>query len=66
MRKAGPGLKTAQGTDDKHWEAKKMTGDRSSMNFWGLEQGPLLESVWCDEGEEGQNISQRHEGRGER
>lgn len=30
------------------------------MNFWGLEQEPLLESVWCVEVEEGQNISQWH------
>ena len=31
--------------------------------MWELEQGPLLESVWCVE-DEGQNISQWHWGGG--
>jgi len=35
MRKAGRGLTTAQGTDDKHWEAKKMTGDREQYELLG-------------------------------
>jgi len=34
MRKAGGGLTTALGTDDKHWEAKKkMTGDREQYEL---------------------------------
>lgn len=43
--------------------SKKMTRDKEQYELVGLEQGPLLESVWCVE-DGGQNISQWHGGGG--